>query len=117
MDQKQWTHFDFYVSGGADGAFKETLTLGKVFKITDVRVHLSTKHLSVEDFVIYLSAAKGSAFNQKLISQAFSDVVDYLWQPTRELMFDSGDHMIFSLFIKSATNSYGLQVRGWSVNG
>ena len=117
MDQKQWTHFDFYTTGGANGAFKDSLALGKVFKITDVRLHLSVKHPSVEDFVIWLSSAKGSAFNQIYISQAMSDVKDYLWQPGRELIFDSEDQLIFSMFIKSGSNIYGLNVRGWSVNG
>jgi hypothetical protein len=114
---ENFTYFEFYTSGGANGAFKDSLAPGKVFRIGEVRLHLSVKHPSVEDFVIWLSATRGSAYNQVFISQAFSDVTNYLWQPTHPLQFNSDDQVIFSLFIKSGTNIYGLSVKGWSVLG
>lgn len=114
---ENFTYFEFYTSGGTDGAFKDSFAPGKVFRIGEVRLHLSVKHASVEDFAIWLSAARGSAYNQVFISQAFSDVKDYLWQPTRPLEFNSDDQLIFSLFLASGTNIYGLSVKGWSVLG
>jgi len=111
----RWQHFDFYVSGGADGAFKETLNPGKIFKINEVRLHLSVTHASVEDFTIRLSSLKGTAFSQCFISQAMNGVMDYHWLPENPLIFCSDDHVVFSLFVKSATNIYGLNVKGWSV--
>jgi hypothetical protein len=114
---ENFTYFEFYVSGGTNGAFKESLYLGKKFRIDTVSLHLSVVHPSVEDFVIWVSNARGSAYNQVIISQAFSGVNDYLWQPTRPLHFNEDDQIIFSLFVKSGTNIYGLLVRGWSVLG
>lgn len=112
-----WNEFNFYASGGVDGAFKESLSLGKAFKIGDVRLHLSIVHPSVEDFVIWVSSANGSAYNLILISQAISGIKDYMWIPTNPIIFDSDDQLVFSLFIVSASNTYGLDVRGWAVNG
>jgi hypothetical protein len=114
---ENFTYFEFYTSGGANGAFKESLTLGKAFKLGEVRLHLSVKHPSVEDFAIWVSAGRGSAYNQILISQAMSDIVDYLWQVDDALVFNSDDQIIFSMFVKSGSNVYGLSVKGWSVLG
>lgn len=114
---ENFTYFNYYMTGGANGAFKLSLTPGKIFRIDTVMLHLSVVHPSVEDFVIWVSNGYGSAYNQIIISQAFSGVNDYLWQPTRPLQFNSDDQIIFSLFIKSGTNIYGLLVHGWSVLG
>jgi hypothetical protein len=112
-----FTYFEYYASGGVNGAFKESLAPGKIFRIDTVSLHLSVVHPSVEDFVIRVSSARGSAFNQIIISQAFSGVNDYLWQPNRPLQFNASDEVIFSLFVKSGANNYGLMIRGWSVLG
>jgi len=112
-------HFEFYETGGVDGLRTASLSLtdSMPFYLEDVRLHLSVVHASVEDLAIRLSAINGSAFNQIFISQAMLNVKDYMWQPDRPILFNSGDHLVFSLFIKSAANIYGLSVRGWSVRG
>ena len=110
-----WDSFDFYLSGGDDGSMDETMKLNRIFKLTEVRVVMATKHLSVEDFVIWLSSGRGAAFSQILISQAFSDVKDYLWMPEEGIMFNSSDNLHFSLFIKSTTNTWALTAKGWAV--
>lgn len=116
-EAEQWMHIDFYSTGGANGAFQESLAPAKMFRVDDVRLHLSANHASVEDFVIYLSSGRGSAYNQVFISQAMNGTKEYLWQPTRPLIFNSDDHLVFGLFIKSGTNIYGLVVNGWGVAG
>jgi hypothetical protein len=112
-----WDHLDFYSSGGVDGSFVESLAPGKMFRLEEVRLHLSVVHASVEDFAIRISSSFGSAYNQVLISQAMNGVANYLWQPTNPMIFNSDDQLVFSLFIKSATNIYGLNVKGWGVSG
>jgi len=112
-----WEHFSFYASGGVDGAFIESLAPGKIFKITEVRLHLSVVHASIEDFVMRLSGINGTAFSQVFISQAMLAVNNYHWLPENDLIFFSDDQIVFSLFVKSATNIYGLDVKGWAVLG
>ena len=128
LKNKTWTEFDFFTSGGADGWRTETINnvlAGKMFKLEEVRLHLSVVHASVEDFVIRVSAdslvgganyaSQDSHFNFVFLSQAMSGVNEILYRPESPLRIQSDDHLVFSLYIESATNMYGIQVIGWAI--
>lgn len=122
LPNQLWEDFMFFAFGGTNGGFIETvfnIQGGKFFRLAEVRLNLSVIHASVEDFAIRLSAdnAQGSAFNQVFLSQAVSDVKEILWIPSRALIFQSDDHVVFSMALGSGTNIYGLSVFGWSIRG
>jgi hypothetical protein len=72
---------------------------------------------STEDFVVRLSAIKGSAHNVVLISQAISDVYDYVWQDSFGMLFLSDDQIVLGWSQASGVNIGGLNVQGWAVFG
>ena len=115
-----WEEFMFFVSGGEHGAFIESISNmqgWEIFKIAEIRLHLSVVHVSVQDFTMRLSAdsAQGSNFNQVFLSQAMLGINELLWIPDRPLIFQSDDQVVFSMGVASGTNVYGLAVYGWSV--
>lgn len=118
QENPRWTHFSFFASGGTDGAVTESLNpTGKQFILHEIRLHFSVIFASVEDLVVRLSAAKGSAHNVTLISQALSDLYDYVWINSTGMHFLSDDQLVFSWSQASGVNIGGLNVQGWGVWG
>ena len=117
LQNQRWTQFSFFTDGGTDGAVTESLAPGKPFKLTEIRMHFSVAFASVEDFVLRLSAAQGSAHNAILISHALSDLTDFTWQPSIALEFQSDDHLVMGWSQVSGVNIGGLNVLGWAVFG
>lgn len=117
IEPSRWTQFSFFASGGTNGAVSESLAPGKKFKLSEIRLHFSVIFSEVEYFVVRLSAAKGSAYNQTFLSQALSDVIDVLYQPDNPLPMLSDDQIVFSWSQASASNIGGLNVQGWAVYG
>lgn len=107
--------FDFYVTGTT--SLDDSLNLSnKPFELHEVRLHLSSVHASVEDFVGMVSGASVSVYNVTLFSQAMNGIKDLIWQPSGTMFFYPGDTINFSM-IMSAANVYGLRVQGWTITG
>lgn len=115
-----WEYFSFFATGKADGGPIESISGSdfgtlKHFIITEIRLTLSSKFLSVEDFVVKLSAAiAGSDYKHTFISQAMSDLLYYRWAGSA--LFVSGDTLGFLMSMDSASNAWGLEVQGWAIN-
>lgn len=118
QENPRWTHFSFYASGGTNGAVSESLSpAGGPFRLHEIRLHFSVIFASTEDFVVRLSAVKGSAHNVVLISQAISDVYDYVWQDSFGMLFLSDDQLVLGWSQASGVNIGGLNIQGWAVFG
>lgn len=123
IDNQLMNFFSLYKTsgtGGAAGSIKETITGGdlgetEVFEIKEVRAHLSSVCLSVEDLIIHLTSIKGSEHNLTLLSQPMSDVQDFLWQPDNSLTFISGDTLSVYMSLDSGSNAIAINVQGWAV--
>lgn len=106
-------YFRFFADG-LNASLDEDFTPTFAYEIKSVSLHLSVAHVSVVDFIVRMSAAQGSAYNLKLISQAMSDVQDFIWVPDSTQIFNVGNHLNFSMTM-SSNNRYGLIVEGWAV--
>ena len=94
----------------------EDFVPGKAFELQEIQLHLSTAHASAVAFVGYVSTASVSVYNYYLFSYAIEGSTDYIWQPSETFVLNYGDTMTFSM-VMSATNTFGLQVKGWSITG
>jgi len=123
VDNQLFNFFSFFSNsdtGGADGSVKEVITGGDAgetehFTITDLRVHLSSICLSVEDLIVSVKSIKGSEYDVTLLSQAMSDLKDFHWQPSVSLMFISGDTVSVYMSLDSGSNAIGVNVNGWAI--
>lgn len=113
----RWTQFSFFAEAGADGTVSESLAPGKPFRLDEIRLHFSATFSLVEDFVIRISSAKGSAYNNILFSQALSDLTDIVWQLSNPFTLLSDDQLVFTWSVSSNLNNGGLNVQGWAVYG
>jgi len=123
LDNQLYNFFSFFSNndtGGADGSVKEVITGGdagetEFFKIKEVRIHLSSPCASVEDFILHLTSIKGSEYDQTFLSQAMSDLTDFLWQPSQPLTFMSGDTFSVYMSLDSGSNSIAINAHGWAI--
>jgi len=107
--------FNFYATGGANGAASESLSIAKRAVITEVRLTWSVAFASVEDFVIKLSAGNGSAYNHTFVSQALNGVQYLNYIPNCSVYLESTDQLKFTMSMASGANTWGLQVIGWAI--
>ena len=113
---QRWDEFHFFTSNSTP--MSEILTFDKAWKLFNVRLHLSTAFLSIEDFTIRLNSIRGSSYNVLFTKQSMSGLTDFV------LLFDSvpigflsGDQLLFSMSIAVGINTWGLTATGWSVRG
>lgn len=110
----------FFTAGSAVGAADTDSTMSEnfvpsfAFELEKIRLRLSGAHVSVVDFMVYISHHLGDHFNHNLISQAMNGVKDVLYQPAPTLRYHQDDVIHFSM-VYSAANIYGLSVSGWCV--
>lgn len=122
IQPQRWSHFKYFNDYGTDGAETSSVSpSGGIWAFKDIRVHLSVAHASIEDLTVYVSAAAGSAYNIYLVSQAMSDLKDYVFIPDtgdeHGLIMQSDDQLVVNLSLVSATNIIGINVNGWAVLG
>ena len=86
------------------------------YELDLVRLHLSTAHVSVVDFIVTTSHASNSYYNETIISQAMNGVGDVEYRPDTTRKFSYQDGLVFSMLM-SAANVYGIEVSGWAVTG
>lgn len=104
---------------GTNGKITESLTSpgGQPWKIGTIKVHLSSVFASVEYLKVYISSVNGSYHNYVILSQLMSGVQDLLVQFSQNFLLHSNDQVIFSWSLVSGVNLFGLEVRGWAVQG
>jgi hypothetical protein len=113
---QQWVDFAFFASNNKAGALNLYVSPGKVWKLKEVRVHFSVAFVSVQDFTLNISAAKGSAYNTKLLSQAMNTVQDLIVYYSTPLLFLSDDLLHLSMNAVISTVR-GIEVLGqWAVS-
>lgn len=114
----RYKFFTFYAD--STSSMNETFDPGFAFDLTGVRVHLSTGHASVEDFNVQARVAQTTAlgstnvFNAILFSYAINGSTDYVWHPSRTMIFNYGDVLSLSMYM-SAANHFGLTIQGWAI--
>ena len=112
---REWVDFAFFATKGI-GAMNLSINPGKVWKLKEVRMHLSVAFGSVQNFIIKLSAVKGSAYNTTLISQAMNTIQDLFILYSTPIVFLSNDCLNVSMFA-SMTAVRGFTVLGqWAVS-
>ena len=116
--QKYVTYF--CTNGSAVGAADTDSTLSEnfawngAFELEKIRLKLSQGHVSIVDFMVYVSNHLGIHYNQDLISQAMLGVKDVMYQPDPTLKLHPGDEIHLSM-VYSAANVYGLEISGWAI--
>ena len=108
--------FSFYKTVAAGAALSESISIGKKWKIHEIRIHFSVAFASVEDFVAYISATKGSAHNLTLLSYACNGSTDIILYYSSPRIFLSDDELVLT-FSNSGSNVVGINVQGWAVQG
>ena len=120
---QRWKNFDFYdsfanVAVSTASGLSVTLNHSVQWKLAEIRMHCSVAIASAADLIIWVSSAKGSAYNTKLVSQALLGVQDMFIHYSEPLVFESGDHLRFAGNASASTsNVIGLQCIGWAVTG
>jgi len=120
---QRWKHFDFYdsfanVAVSTASGLSVTLNHSVQWKLAEIRMHCSVAIASIADLIIWVSSAKGSAYNTKLVSQALLGVQDMFVHYSEPLIFESGDHLRFAGNASASTsNVIGIQCIGWAVTG
>ena len=114
---QRYTEFHFFVSGGADGAISANCIPGVPWKLKEIKVHLSTIFLSTEDLVILLSSAKGSYYDQTLLSEAMSGYDDafLIYDPVKEFLSD--DTLTATISMVSGVYTVGIELVCWGALG
>lgn len=120
----RFDEFSFYsTENGTNGKFNESInyvSLGKPrrFYLREIRMHWSSLFASIEYFKVYISSVLGSNFNYIILSQLMSDIQDFrvTWI-SDEIGCFSDDHIVFEMSCVSGNNLFGLEVKGWSIEG
>jgi hypothetical protein len=116
-DPQRWTNFQFFATGGDDGAITESIAPGKPWRLGEIRFHADSGVVSAIDLILVLSAAQGSVYNMTFFSYAIQGSTDYWFQLSQPMDFLSDDQMILYLSIVSAINVVGITAVGWSARG
>lgn len=117
LPTSKYEFFTYYATGVGDD-MDQDLVLSTATQLHEIRIHLSSGHASVEDFIALLSTASVSVYNCTLFSKAMNGVVDWVWHPSDgvPMYFNYGDTLTFSM-IMSAANVFGITVQGWAITG
>jgi hypothetical protein len=111
-------YFTYYATGGSaantNSTMIEDFAPSFAFEIDKIRLHLSSVHASVVDFMVWLSHRSNSYFNHDLISEAMVGLKEVLYQAEPYLIYHSGDTVHFSM-VYSAANHYGITISGWAI--
>lgn len=112
-------YFRFFATGGNpaaawDDTLDEQFDPSCPFILEQIRLHLSTVHVSVVSFYVIVSNHIDSAYNEILISQAMLGIKDLVYQADPHRLFWAGDTFSIGMAM-SAANSYGLEISGWAV--
>jgi len=113
-------YFRFFASDGNplaawNDVLDEQFDPSCAFILEEIRLHLSTVHVSVVSFYVIVSHHIDSAYNEVVISQAMVGLKDVVWQPSFfPRLYWPGDTLSIGMNM-SLSNTYGLMISGWAV--
>lgn len=102
---------------GENGAISDAVAPGVPWKLRTVKIHVSSKFLSVEYLVLKLSSGLRSEYNTVLYSANFSDTQDLFIYYSEPIPFLSDDQLLFELSTVSGVNVIGFQFDTWAARG
>lgn len=118
---QRWDVFRYWAEGGTNGWETQSIRPEDyIIKIKEFRLHFTPSNLSftsVEDLVIYISSASGSAYNILLLSLALSGITDFIGYYNSDMWIGSQDQIIAIASMKSAVWTWGFEAIGWAVRG
>jgi len=112
-------YFRFFASDGNpaaawDETMDEQFDPSCAFILDQIRIHLSTVHVSIVSFYVIVSNHIDSAYNEVLISQAMLGIKDVVYQADPPRTFWQGDTFSIGMAM-SLANTFGLTISGWAV--
>lgn len=112
-------YFRFFASDGNpaaawDDTMDEQFDPSCAFILDQIRIHLSTVHVSIVSFYVIVSNHIDSAYNEVLISQAMLGIKDVVYQADPPRTFWQGDTFSIGMAM-SLANTFGLTISGWAV--
>jgi hypothetical protein len=117
---KRWDQFHFYelsIALNSISGINTELYFSVLWKLAELRLHLSTALISDCTLVATISSIQDSSLNQRLLSQQISAAQDVIVQYTNPLLFYSGDVLKITTSTISVTNIVGIEAIGWAVRG
>ena len=112
-------YFRFFATDGnpiadGDNTLDEQFNPSRAFILDQIRVHLSTEHVSVVSFYVIVSNHISAVYNEVLISQAMLGIKDVVYQADPPRTFWAGDTFSVGMAM-SASNTFGLEISGWAI--
>lgn len=92
-----------------EAALSYTLTPGKKFVFEEIRLHLNAASATVENFVITLQSARGTAYDVVLYSVGMNTVQDLVYQADQSHSFEKGDSLVFA-WTNTNLRTYGMEI-------
>lgn len=110
---ERYRHFSFFAT--STSSMDESFAPGFDFELAEIRLHLSTVHVSVIDIIARVSHHLGSMYDNLILSVAMLGVQDYIYTPFPSQMIWHYQDTINISMVMSDTNTFGLEVNGWAV--
>jgi hypothetical protein len=117
LDNERFRPEQYYAFYGVNGAIADSFNPGRVWKLQEIRAHLSVPFVSAEVLLVRVSSVLGSQYNVVLHSANLSNTQDLFLHYSEPLLFLSGDQLVFELSMVSGTNVIGLQFNTWAARG
>ena len=121
VQYKRWDLFHLYeasVALNSISGINTELAISVLWKLAELRLHMSTAVISDLTLIARLSSVKNSSLNVRLLSQQLSNAQDYILQyDENPLLFFSGDTLVITTSTLSVTNLVGIEAIGWAVRG
>lgn len=120
IQYKRWAIFHYYeasVALNSVSGINTELAISVVWKLAELRLHLSTALISDLTLKAQISSIKDSSINAVLLSQQLSNYQDYTIHYSYPRLFYSGDILKLTTSTISVTNIVGIEAIGWAVRG
>ena len=89
-------------------AIAMTIAPGVAWQLEEIRIHLSAGGAAT-DLTATVDAGAGAAYDVVIATQDMTAVTDYLYQPTRPIVFNSGDELDIA-YANGGAATYGVEV-------
>ena len=112
-------YFRFFATDGSpladgDNTLDEQFDPSCGFILGQIRVHLSTVHVSVVSLFVNVVNHISNVYDEVLISEPMLGVKDIIYEGDPERIFWPGDTFSIEMAM-SASNTYGLEISGWAI--
>jgi len=101
----------FRATGAAAIASTLVLDPERAFQLVEIRLHLDAAGGAAGDvnFTATLDSNAGTAYDFEMVTEDLTLLADYLYQPTKPIIFDKGDEIDFA-YANAGSATYGLLV-------